>query len=130
MKKTLMTRIGGFLNRLFQQPKGTDAISTKEAEPQHEPRHAATTREARPVQRTSDIPLELIDREYTPASTSSKASFRSDGSDHGRDQEFAFTSASDWNEEDRLTNKSGDPRIGTHGRNRQKNQEQRPESRE
>jgi hypothetical protein len=72
---------------------------------------------ARVTRRGSDIPLDVLDRSYTPAATSSKASFRSDGSDHQKDQEFAFGVADDrWNDEDRITNKSGDPRIGTHRR--------------
>jgi hypothetical protein len=58
-----------------------------------------------------------MDRPYTPPLTSSKASFRSDGADHERDQELAMGVADErWNDEDRYTNKSGDPRIGTHRR--------------
>ena len=72
---------------------------------------------ARTTRRVADIPLDVIDRAYTPAATSSKASFRSDGADHQSDQEFALgTSDERWNDEDRITNKSGDPRIGTHRR--------------
>ena len=53
---------------------------------------------------------------YTPTQTSLKASFRTTGEDQQRDQEFVAGYADErWNEEDRLTNKSGDPRIGTHG---------------
>ena len=66
--------------------------------------------------RKSDIPMDVIGRTYTPG-TNGKAGFRSDGADHHSDQEFAFgVSDERWNDEDRLTNKSGDPRIGTHGR--------------
>lgn len=72
---------------------------------------------ARVTQRQTDIPLELLENAYTPAHTSSKASFRSSGQDHQDDQEFALGVADErWNDEDRLTNRSGDPRIGTHGR--------------
>ena len=72
---------------------------------------------ARVTRRQADIPLDLISQTYTPHDTSSKAGFRSDGRDHQRDQEFAMGVADDrWNDEDRLTNKSGDPRIGTHRR--------------
>ena len=54
---------------------------------------------------------------YTPNQTSLKASFRSTGEDRQRDQEFASGYADErWNDEDHFTNKSGDPRIGTHGR--------------
>ena len=77
----------------------------------------AAPKAARPTRREADIPLDLLDRAYTPPMTSSKASFRSDGLDHQLDQEFALGRAdSEWNDEDRYTNKSGDPRIGTHRR--------------
>ncbi len=66
----------------------------------------------------------------TPPLTSSKAGFRSDGADHQQDQEYAFGVADDrWNDEDRMTNKSGDPRIGTHRRTYEP-EEARPESRD
>ena len=72
---------------------------------------------SRTVRRETDIPLDRIDKAYTPPLTSSKAGFRSDGADHGSDQEFALGVADDrWNDEDHYTNKSGDPRIGTRGR--------------
>jgi hypothetical protein len=78
---------------------------------------AATSDQARPVRRETDIPLDRLDNAYTPSVTSSKAGFRSDGADHQRDQEFALGVADDrWNDEDHYTNKSGDPRIGTRGR--------------
>ena len=85
---------------------------------------AGTKREAgakpaatsRPVKRTTDIPFDRLET-YTPSSTSSKAGFRSDGTDHHTDQEFALGVAGDrWNDEDHYTNKSGDPRIGTRQR--------------
>ncbi len=58
-----------------------------------------------------------IENAYTPTQTSLKAPFRASGADRQRDQEFAAGVADDrWNDEDRFTNKSGDPRIGTHGR--------------
>jgi hypothetical protein len=67
--------------------------------------------------RDADIPFELIEDAYTPTQTSMKAGFRDDGADRQRDQEFATGVADDrWNDEDRFTNRSGDPRIGTHGR--------------
>jgi hypothetical protein len=68
-------------------------------------------------QREADIPLDRIENAYTPTQTSLKAPFRASGADRQRDQEFASGVADErWNEEDRYTNKSGDPRIGTHGR--------------
>lgn len=72
---------------------------------------------ARLARRESDIPLDELARTYTPTQTSLKASFRADGRDQQRDQEFANgVSDNKWNDEDRYTNRSGDPRIGTHGR--------------
>jgi hypothetical protein len=71
----------------------------------------------RPVHRESDIPLDQIEQTYTPAQTSLKSPFRESGADRESDQEFARGVADDrWSDEDRFTNKSGDPRIGTHGR--------------
>ena len=122
--------IRGFLKRLFHRStKDTNEVSAQEAQPHEAPQRAAAPAVARPVQRASDVPLDIVDQLYTPPITSSKASFRSDGNDHERDQDFAFASASDWNDEDRMTNKSGDPRIGTHRRNQQPG-ESRPETRE
>jgi hypothetical protein len=85
---------------------------------------------ARATRRETDIPLDLIGQTYTPPATSSKAGFRSDGRDHQKDQEFAMGVADDrWNDEDQFTNKSGDPRIGTHRRTYEP-EEARAESRE
>ena len=72
---------------------------------------------ARPVRREADIPMDVVNRTYSPKQTSIKAAFRTSGADHQRDQEFAGGYVDDqWAAEDRFTNKSGDPRIGTHGR--------------
>lgn len=84
-----------------------------------EPRitQARTPRPEHPRRTESDIPFDRLDRAYTPTQTSLKASFRATGADRQRDQEFADGYADDrWNDEDRATNKSGDSRIGTHGR--------------
>ena len=84
---------------------------------------------ARPPRREADIPLDILGRTYTPPATSSKASFRSDGRDHQRDQELMPATATErWNDEDRYTNKSGDPRIGTHRRTYEPGEEDRAES--
>ena len=78
---------------------------------------AKNTVRARPARREPDIPFDQIAQQYTPTQTSLKAGFRTSGADRQRDQEFANGAAGTrWNDEDRLTNKSGDPRIGTHGR--------------
>jgi hypothetical protein len=93
----------------------------KAAEPAPRKAAAAVPRKERlperAIHREADIPLDQLAGTYTPTQTSLKASFRADGADRHRDQEFA-NGAGDarWNDEDRLTNKSGDPRIGTHGR--------------
>lgn len=71
----------------------------------------------RPRRAQTDVPFDLINSVYTPTQTSLKGPFRADGSDQQSDQELANGYADErWNDEDRLTNKSGDPRIGTHGR--------------
>ena len=80
-------------------------------------RHRRDTGSARHPRRDADIPLDRIEGAYTPTQTSLKAPFRADGNDRQRDQEFARgVDDNHWNDEDRFTNKSGDPRIGTHGR--------------
>lgn len=77
----------------------------------------ATETAARPVQRRADIPLDVIAKTYTPKQTSLKAPFRTSGEDREKDQELAGGFADDrFNDEDHFTNKSGDPRIGTHHR--------------
>lgn len=114
--------------RMFGRGAEQDTAETGSSRSPETTRDAATTAQARPVRRQTDIPLDRLDQAYMPSSTSSKAGFRSDGSDHQTDQEFALGVADDrWNDEDHYTNKSGDPRIGTHGRTYEPG-EQRPES--
>ncbi len=80
-------------------------------------RAPAAQAQARPKRPQTDVPFDLLSNAYTPRQTSLKASFRSTGEDHQRDQELADGYADErWSAEDRFTNKSGDPRIGTHGR--------------
>ena len=92
---------------------------------------ATTSRKAPKVARTAarkprgspDIPIDVLNRTYTPKQTSLKASFRTTGEDRQRDQEFASGYADErFSDEDRFTNKSGDPRIGTHGRRYEPNE--------
>lgn len=72
---------------------------------------------ARPTRREPDIPFEQLNQTYSPTQTSLKGPFRANGADLHRDQEFATGAGLDrWNDEDHYTNKSGDPRIGTHRR--------------
>ena len=124
------------LKRIFTRGDGAAevddsdrSISTQQSSSR---RDAAVQPPPRITRREADIPLDVIDRAYTPSDTSSKASFRSDGADHQKDQEFALGVADDrWNDEDRITNKSGDPRIGTHRRTYEPAEaEARTESRE
>jgi hypothetical protein len=111
--------IGGFLKRLFHRDTdGHSETEAREAAPQPRTSRTSPARSsgaARVTRRETDVPRSL-DRAYTPPVTSSKAGFRSDGADHQSDQELSAIADDRWNDEDRFTNKSGDPRIGTHRR--------------
>jgi hypothetical protein len=115
-QKSALRRAASAVKRLFA--RGHEEESTPEAAPQKQ--RTAQRQEpkaANRVQRQTDIPFDVLDRAYTPPVTSSKASFRSDGGDHQRDQDLELgVTGERWNDEDRYTNKSGDPRIGTHRR--------------
>jgi hypothetical protein len=107
-----------------------ETMETREAAPEPQRARTAEAQQTRTTRREADIPLDVLDRAYTPPATSSKAGFRSDGADHQQDQEFARGVADrDWNDEDHYTNKSGDPRIGTRGRTYEPN-ETRAETRD
>jgi hypothetical protein len=100
------------VKRMFT--RGPEETSTSSATPMKKNTEVQPARVREP---RTDIPLDLLEHVYTPADTSSKASFRSSGQDHHDDQEFAMGVTDErWNDEDRFTNKSGDPRIGTHKR--------------
>jgi hypothetical protein len=86
------------------KPAAAKAAPSRKAAP-------ATARKRRPQ---SDVEMESLSKAYTPTQTSLKGPFRASGADRQRDQEKVGDDR--WNDEDRLTNKSGDPRIGTHGR--------------
>jgi len=78
---------------------------------------AAAQTPGRAPRRDSDIPLDQLAATYTPTQTSVKGPFRANGADRQRDQEFATGAGRDrWKDEDQYTNKSNDPRIGTHNR--------------
>ena len=112
----LIGRASAAISRLFGRGRNETAPAY---EPVRTTRTAAPEQQApaRSTRRPSDIGLDVLNRSYTPPATSGKAGFRSDGADHHSDQEFALgVSDERWNDEDRYTNKSGDPRIGTHGR--------------
>jgi hypothetical protein len=111
---------------VFTRGRGADesaesAVAAAPAQPQRSRNAAPQT--GRALRREADIPLDVLDRAYTPPVTSSKASFRSDGADHQNDQEYGRGVADDrWNDEDHYTNKSGDPRIGTRRRTYEANE--------
>ena len=120
-KKSALRRATSAVKRLFMRsgeaPASGAGISEAGAA-------AAPQETPRPVKRETDIPLDVLSATYTPPITSSKASFRSDGSDHQLDQEFAHGHDDNrWNDEDHYTNKSGDPRIGTHHRTNERDEE-------
>lgn len=115
--------VSSTIDRLFHRnhpsdvedvPAGRETASGRQtAQPTSSPTPGRGTK------RPSDIGIDVLRQTYTPPLTSHKAGFRSDGADHQDDQEFARgVNETDgrWNDEDRFTNKSNDPRIGTHGR--------------
>jgi len=118
MKSSRLARMRGAVARTarkltskFHRGKSEEAMQTQA------PRAREAAGKARPRRPQTDVPLDLINSVYSPTQTSLKAPFRADGSDHHSDQELANGYADErWNDEDRFTNKSGDPRIGTHGR--------------
>jgi hypothetical protein len=117
-------RIAGAVRGFFARGHGraqtseSSSVVNQQTRPSTQNQSQQSQQQARPARRPqTDIPLDVLDSAYVPPLTSSKAGFRSDGADHQRDQEFSRGVSDDrWNDEDRFTNKSGDPRIGTHGR--------------
>ncbi len=109
-KSGVLRRAASSIARLLGRGGGQRAAMPDE-------RTLRTTSASHHPRRESDIPFDRIEQAYTPTQTSLKAPFRASGAEHQRDQEFAAGVADDrWNDEDRFTNKSGDPRIGTHRR--------------
>ena len=120
-KSSLVARAGKAVSRVAKKVTSRLRSMKSRAEaPATTPRQtskAAKPKAARAPRRSADIPIDVLNPSYTPTQTSLKAPFRITGEDQQRDQEFTPGYADErWNEEDRLTNKSGDPRIGTHGR--------------
>ena len=107
------SRLARLARRLFHRKEVEDGRSRPSGQVEAPVPHADGQR-ARPRQVKTDVPLDLISNAYTPTQTSLKGPFRASGADHQRDQDDVV--AERWNDEDRFTNKSGDPRIGTHGR--------------
>lgn len=120
--KSVVKRAGGAIARTARKlttkldpRKHTKvAAAPKKTAKVAKPKTPAAT--ARATKRESDVPMDLLAQEYAPSQTSIKTSFRSDGSDHQSDQEIPFGNAERFENEDHFTNKSGDARIGTHGR--------------
>jgi hypothetical protein len=80
----------------------------------------------RPIQ--TDVPIDLIAKEYIPHQTASKGGFRVDTADRFAEQDIVREDDR-FRPEDLLTNHSGDPRIGTHGRPRVAQDHNREEAR-
>jgi|SRR5688572_24898677 len=112
-----LQRVTTAVKRIFGRGRSEESSAAEPAMSAAAPKRNKSRNQgvkARATRREADIPLDVVDRSYTPPMTSSKTAFRIDGADHQRDQEFAFTSSAErWNDEDHYTNKSGDPRIGT-----------------
>jgi hypothetical protein len=119
-----LRRAADAVKRVFTRGRRTNEVEIAEPVSAPRPQHAKkrVTGVARPARREADIPLDVLDRAYTPPLTSSKTSFRSDGADHHQDQDFTPGAGARWNDEDHYTNKSGDPRIGTRGRTYEANE--------
>ncbi|HEY8849479.1 MAG TPA: hypothetical protein VIO12_09310 [Thermoanaerobaculia bacterium] len=102
------------------------SMKSRAAAPAATPRQAskaAKPKAARAPRRSTGIPIDALNPTYSPTQASLKSPFRITGDERQRDQEIASGYADErWNEEDRLTNKSGDPRIGTHGRRYEPNE--------
>lgn len=81
------------------------------------PARKAEGAKARPKRAQTDIPIDTLANTYTPRQASAKAGFRDDGRIRQSTQEFGRNIPDEtFAEEDGFTNKTGDPRIGTHRR--------------
>ncbi|HVS29814.1 MAG TPA: hypothetical protein VMS98_00025 [Thermoanaerobaculia bacterium] len=108
--KRLLSAVAASLTRKPAESGKTNPIPARK-------KKEVAPRAARQPRRETDILMDQIASSYTPTQTSLKAPFRASGADRERDQDYARGAGNDrWKDEDRLTNKSGDPRIGTHGR--------------
>lgn len=118
--KSAISKAGGAIARTARKltakldPRKRSAKTAEAAKKKVVARPPTAT--ARATKPRSDVALDLIANTYSPKQTSVKASFRSDGGDQQLDQEMPIGAADRWQDEDHFTNKSGDARIGTHGR--------------
>lgn len=114
-KSSRVARMRGAVARAARKLFRRETIDERMEAPARSASAAADERRARPRRLQTDVPLDVISNAYTPTQTSLKGPFRASGADHQRDQDD-YAADDRWNDEDRFTNKSGDPRIGTHGR--------------
>ncbi len=119
--KSVVRKAGGAIAQTARKlttklnPRKRSAEQEKKA-PEHKSRNQDANRpEARGKQRTHRRPARS-DRRVLAEADRLKSSFRSDGADQQLDQEMPIGAADRWQDEDHFTNKSGDARIGTHGR--------------
>jgi len=120
--KSAVKRVGGAVARtarklatkLDPRKRAKVAAAPKKTAKVAKPKTPAAT--ARATKRESDVPMDLLAQAYAPSQTSIKTSFRSNGADHQSDQELPLGNGERFENEDHFTNKSGDARIGTHGR--------------
>ncbi len=117
-----LSRFVGRIRSMFSRSSSAPAQSGQDREmpiPMTMERTSEPTqpRAARAPRRETDVTPEQLADEYTPTQTSLKGSFRDDGAARQRDQEFTTGAVDErFNDEDHFTNKSNDPRIGTHAR--------------
>src|SRR2546423_494459 len=71
------------------QPPGKSAAPSGGTPRPAKVKKRSTAKASRPTQRETDIPMDVLNKTYTPKQTSLKASFRADGKDRSRDQELA-----------------------------------------
>ena len=119
-KKGVVARAASRVGRAIRSvtAKVRPAAKAKQSETSKTPRTAkAAPKAARATRRDSDIPMDRIAETYTPEHTSVKSGMRGNGAGNRNDRNVGSGIDDDrWNDEDIITNKSGDPRIGTHGR--------------
>lgn len=123
-KKTLK-RVAGAVKSTAKKVTSKVTSRLRPVKKEAKPASASTTRKnAQPVAASSrkrriesDVSPEVLNKTYTPTQTNLRGPFRSSGADQQRDQDLAGGFSDErWKDEDKLTNKSGDPRIGTHKR--------------
>ena len=114
--KEAVTRVAKKLTARFRRQKTEESVETSFSSARSEITQESDVM-ARRRRPQADIGVDVLAQAYTPQQTSLKGPFRGNGSARLRDQEITPQTATDrWNDEDHLTNKSGDPRIGTRGR--------------